>query len=153
MRHPSTHTHALGNLPLLQLAEKRARDDSEAAEKSGKVELRSSLQPKIDAWAAGKKDNIRALLASLHTVLWPDSGWTAPSMADMLDSNKASLQGAWAVCASVHLRGMRGCNLSAWGAASLLTARLPSFLPTSSALQPRVYLLSCFWWHQCRAVL
>ncbi|KAI3432590.1 hypothetical protein D9Q98_004138 [Chlorella vulgaris] len=73
---------------MRQLAEKRARDDSEAAEKSGKVELRSSLQPKIDAWAAGKKDNIRALLASLHTVLWPDSGWTAPSMADMLDNNK-----------------------------------------------------------------
>lgn len=38
-----------------QLAEKRARDEAEEAEKSGKVELRTSLKPKIDAWAAGKK--------------------------------------------------------------------------------------------------
>ncbi|EFN51523.1 hypothetical protein CHLNCDRAFT_59232 [Chlorella variabilis] len=73
---------------MRQLTEKRARDEAEAAEKSGKVELRASLQPKIDAWSAGKKDNIRALLASLHTVLWEDSGWTPPSMAEMVDNNK-----------------------------------------------------------------
>ncbi|KAL4421727.1 hypothetical protein ABPG77_002343 [Micractinium sp. CCAP 211/92] len=73
---------------MRQLAEKRARDEAEAAEKSGKVELRSALKPKIDAWSAGKKDNIRALLASLHTVLWQDSGWTQPSMADMVEPGK-----------------------------------------------------------------
>ena len=73
---------------LPQLAEKRARDEAEAAEKSGKVELRAVLKPKIDSWAAGKKDNIRALLASLHTVLWDGSGWVAPSMADMVDNHK-----------------------------------------------------------------
>lgn len=39
----------------LQLAEQRARDEAEEAEKSGKVELRATLKPKIDAWAAGKK--------------------------------------------------------------------------------------------------
>ena len=40
---------------LLQLAEQRARDEAEEAERSGKVELRGTLKPKIDAWAAGKK--------------------------------------------------------------------------------------------------
>lgn len=73
---------------MRQLAEKRARDEAEAAEKSGKVELRTTLKPKIDAWSAGKKDNIRALLASLHTVLWEGSGWTQPSMADMVEPGK-----------------------------------------------------------------
>lgn len=34
------------------------------------------------------QDNIRALLSSLHTVLWPDSGWTPPNMSDMVDNNK-----------------------------------------------------------------
>ena len=71
-----------------QLAEKRARDEVETAEKEGKVALREQLKPKIDGWAAGKKDNIRALLSSMHTVMWPDSGWTQPSMADMVDGNK-----------------------------------------------------------------
>ncbi|PSC74042.1 Auxilin-related 2 [Micractinium conductrix] len=71
-----------------QLAEKRARDNQEEAEKSGKVEFRSQLKPKIDGWAAGKKDNIRALLASLHTVMWEGSGWSQPSMADMVEAGK-----------------------------------------------------------------
>ncbi len=39
----------------MQLAEKRAREQAEDAEKAGKVELRDTLRPKIDAWAAGKK--------------------------------------------------------------------------------------------------
>lgn len=46
------------------------------------------LKPKIDGWAAGKKDNIRALLASLHTVMWEGSGWSQPSMADMVEAGK-----------------------------------------------------------------
>ena len=71
-----------------QLAEARARDEAEEAEKSGKVALRESLRPKIDAWSQGKKDNIRALLSTLHTVLWEGSGWTAPSIADIVEPGK-----------------------------------------------------------------
>jgi hypothetical protein len=71
-----------------QLAEKRAREEAEDAEKAGKVAFRDTLKPKIDAWAANKKDNIRALLSTVHTVLWEDSGWTAPSIADMVDPAK-----------------------------------------------------------------
>lgn len=40
---------------MSQLAEQRARDEAEEAERSGKVELRGTLKPKVDAWAAGKK--------------------------------------------------------------------------------------------------
>jgi hypothetical protein len=52
------------------------------------VELRSSLKPRIDVWASGRKDNIRALLATLHSVLWEGSGWVTPNMADMVDNQK-----------------------------------------------------------------
>lgn len=53
------------------------------------VELRDTLRPRIEAWCGGgKKDNIRALLASLHTVLWEGSGWTQASVADMVDPGK-----------------------------------------------------------------
>ena len=71
-----------------QLAERRVREAAEEAEKSGKVEFRAALKPRVDAWAAGKKDNIRALLSSLHTVLWEGSGWVAPSMSDMVDNGR-----------------------------------------------------------------
>ncbi len=40
------------------------------------------------------QDNIRALLASLHTVLWEGSGWTPPSMADMVENAKVGGLGA-----------------------------------------------------------
>lgn len=34
------------------------------------------------------QDNIRALLASLDTVLWEGSGWTKPGMADLVDKSR-----------------------------------------------------------------
>lgn len=72
----------------MQLAEKRAREEQEDAEKAGKVAFRETLRPRIDSWAAGKKDNIRALLSSLHLVLWEGSGWTSPSIADLMEPSK-----------------------------------------------------------------
>lgn len=68
-----------------QLAEKRALEEAEAAEKSNKVTLREQYRPRIEAWISGRKDNIRALLSTLHTVLWEDSGWKQPSIADMVE--------------------------------------------------------------------
>lgn len=73
---------------MRQLAEKRARDDVEDAEKTGKIALRESLRPKINSWTAGKKDNIRALLSTLHIVLWENSGWTSPGIADIVEPAK-----------------------------------------------------------------
>ena len=32
------------------------------------------------------QDNIRALLATLHTVLWEGSGWVQPGMADLVET-------------------------------------------------------------------
>lgn len=34
------------------------------------------------------QDNIRALLSTLHTVLWEGSGWTAPGMTDLVEVSK-----------------------------------------------------------------
>lgn len=34
------------------------------------------------------QDNIRALLATLHTVLWEGSGWTQPGMSDLVESSR-----------------------------------------------------------------
>jgi hypothetical protein len=82
------------------------------------VALRATLQPRIDAWAAGKKDNIRALLASLHTVLWEGSGWKQPSMADMVENNKVRLRGDGGAAG-----GVRGRPMSTQGPAGRASRR------------------------------
>lgn len=76
-----------------QLAEKLARDAAESSEKEEKVDLRGRIvKPRIDAWTQGKKDNIRALLSTLHTVLWEGSGWNPPGMTDLVETGKVKKQ-------------------------------------------------------------
>lgn len=42
----------------------------------------------IRACAQGKDGNIRALLSSLDTVLWENSGWKKPAMTDLLEPQR-----------------------------------------------------------------
>ena len=68
-----------------QVATARDREAKEIAEKEGKVAIREKLRPEMDAWSAGKKDNIRSLLCTMETVLWEGSGWSAPTIADVME--------------------------------------------------------------------
>lgn len=34
------------------------------------------------------QDNIRALMSTLHTVLWEDSGWKTPGLTDLVETGK-----------------------------------------------------------------
>lgn len=45
---------------------------------------------KLILW--GMQDNIRALLSTLHTVLWEGSGWNPPQMTDLVEANKVKRQ-------------------------------------------------------------
>ena len=38
------------------------------------------------------QDNIRALLSTLHTVLWEGSGWNPPQMTDLVETGKVKKQ-------------------------------------------------------------
>jgi hypothetical protein len=55
--------------------------------------VRARLEPIIKTWSEehGKKKQLRALLASLHTVLWPESGWKPVGLGDLLDDKKCKL--------------------------------------------------------------
>uniref|UniRef100_A0A915CVX5 J domain-containing protein n=1 Tax=Ditylenchus dipsaci TaxID=166011 RepID=A0A915CVX5_9BILA len=55
---------------------------------------------KIRDWTKGKERNIRALLGSLHEILWEDLGgkWTQPSMADLL----SDVQETWTSINTTH---------------------------------------------------
>lgn len=62
---------------------KKKREDEEDA-------IRVQLEPKIKAWAEeyGKRKQLQALLASLHTILWTGAKWKTISMGDILQPAK-----------------------------------------------------------------
>ena len=55
--------------------------------------VRHKVDPVIKAWSEeyGTKKQLRALLASLHTVLWPDASWKPVNLGDLLDDHKVKL--------------------------------------------------------------
>ncbi|GIL97949.1 hypothetical protein Vretimale_3500 [Volvox reticuliferus] len=67
------------------LAEKLAMEAEEAARREEQVTLKDQYKADIEAWRNKNKGNIRGLLGSLHTVLWPDSGWAPVSVGDLLE--------------------------------------------------------------------
>ncbi|KAL0892397.1 hypothetical protein ABMA27_015518 [Loxostege sticticalis] len=69
-----------------------------------KEELAQTMDPeklKIREWTEGKKANIRALLCSLHTVVWEDCRWTRCDMSQLVtpDHVKRNYRKA---CLAVH---------------------------------------------------
>jgi hypothetical protein len=65
----------------------------EAQKKSQEAEedlVRKKLEPKLKAWSEehGKKKQLRALLATLHTILWQGADWKQVSIGDLLDDSK-----------------------------------------------------------------
>lgn len=69
-----------------------------------KEDLVKEMDPdklKIMEWTEGKKNNIRALLCSMHTVLWPDAKWTKCEMHQLVSA--ADVKKAYRkACLAVH---------------------------------------------------
>lgn len=76
------------------LQEVREREMKKKSDEAEEDIIRKQLEPKIKLWSEehGKKKQLRALLASLHTILWPNSGWKSVTIGDLLDSKKCKLQ-------------------------------------------------------------
>ncbi|OJD17028.1 hypothetical protein ACJ73_08833 [Blastomyces percursus] len=72
----------------------RLRAANEAADRADneKFALSDSVEARINAWKGGKQDNLRSLLASLDTVLWPEAAWKKISMAELILPNKVKIQ-------------------------------------------------------------
>ena len=71
----------------------RLRAANAAAERADdeKFALADSVDTKLTAWKGGKADNLRALLGSLDTVLWPEAGWKKVGMAELVLPNKVKV--------------------------------------------------------------
>ncbi|KAF9984621.1 hypothetical protein BGZ75_003783 [Mortierella antarctica] len=85
--HQSSHNEAKvraelerseGVTKLRQSAAQQEQEDDERLRLTDQVEMKMTL------WKAGKEDNIRALLASLGSVLWEGVGWKAVGMHELV---------------------------------------------------------------------
>ncbi|AEO56268.1 hypothetical protein MYCTH_2301004 [Thermothelomyces thermophilus ATCC 42464] len=74
-------------------AVERLRAAHQAAEREGdeKLALADKVDARIAAWRDGKRDNLRALLSSLDTVLWEGSGWKKVGLHELVMANKVKV--------------------------------------------------------------
>ncbi|KOS43332.1 hypothetical protein ACN38_g5788 [Penicillium nordicum] len=72
----------------------RLRQANEAAERADeeKFALSESVDARIATWRNGKQDNLRALLGSLDSVLWPEAGWKKIGLSELVLPNKVKIQ-------------------------------------------------------------
>ncbi|XP_044502576.1 auxilin-related protein 2-like [Mangifera indica] len=66
------------------LAEKNQRDLQAQREQAERHRIAETLDAEVKRWAAGKEGNLRALLATLQYVLWPECGWQPVSLTDLI---------------------------------------------------------------------
>ncbi|KAI1215135.1 uncharacterized protein F4807DRAFT_21894 [Annulohypoxylon truncatum] len=74
-------------------AVQRLREANKAAEAADdeKFALSEKVDARIAAWRDGKRDNLRALLGSLDTVLWEGSGWKKIGLHELVIANKVKI--------------------------------------------------------------
>lgn len=69
----------------------RKQNIAAAAEDDEKFALSEKVDARIAAWRDGKRDNLRALLGSLDTVLWENSGWKKVGLHEVVMANKVKI--------------------------------------------------------------
>ncbi|KAK0591074.1 hypothetical protein LWI29_035288 [Acer saccharum] len=94
------------------LAEKNERDLLVQREQAERHRISETLDIEIKRWAAGKEGNLRALLATLQYVLWPECGWQPLSLTDLITG--ASVKKAYrkaTLCIHPDKVQQKGANL------------------------------------------
>ncbi|GAA5829086.1 hypothetical protein JCM11251_004120 [Rhodosporidiobolus azoricus] len=71
------------------------------AEDDARHALKDAVDAKILAWKGGKEANLRALIASLENVLWPELGWKKMGMHELVTDNGLKVRYVRAI-AKVH---------------------------------------------------
>ena len=71
---------------------RKAAEDAEA-EDAARADLKDSVDARLLAWKKEKEANVRALIASLDTVLWPELGPTLKvDMKDLLTPGQVKVK-------------------------------------------------------------
>jgi len=69
----------------------RAANAAAATASDETFALTDLVDGRLTAWKTGKSENLRALLASLDTVLWPLAGWSKVGMGDLVMPSKVKV--------------------------------------------------------------
>lgn len=85
-------------------AQKAEADDAE------RLANKDAVDARIAAWKGGKENNLRALIASLDTVVWPELGWKSVGMHELITDNKLKINYTKAI-AKLHPDKVRLFNL------------------------------------------
>lgn len=72
----------------------RVREANAAAEAEDQLrhELKDTVDGRLLTWKGGKENNIRALIASLETVLWPELGWQKVGMHELVTPSQVKIR-------------------------------------------------------------
>ena len=81
---PAGNSQAVTALRAANAAADKADDE--------RFRLSDSVDAKIAGWKNGKEGNLRALLGSLDTVLWPEANWKKIGMADLVLPARVKVQ-------------------------------------------------------------
>ncbi|KAJ7644384.1 hypothetical protein FB45DRAFT_824546 [Roridomyces roridus] len=74
------------------VAKVRQATNAQEEEDLAKHQLKDVVDGKLMAWKGGKEANIRALLASLDTVLWPELGLQVSGMKDLVTPSQVKIR-------------------------------------------------------------
>ncbi|KAK4514482.1 uncharacterized protein ATC70_002079 [Mucor velutinosus] len=73
------------------VAAMRAKAAEQEAEDAEKLEKTDDVNARLIAWKAGKEQNLRALLATLDTLLWPGAQWKGAQMSELINPKKCKI--------------------------------------------------------------
>ena len=89
------------------LARVRAANMAQEVEDQARHDLKDIVDARLETWRAGKETNLRALIASLDTVLWPELGWQKVGMAELVSPGQVKVRYGKAI-AKLHPDKVRG---------------------------------------------
>lgn len=103
-RGPSPPSEAVNRL--------KEANEAQEAEEQARHDLKDAVEGRLGAWKAGKETNLRALIASLDTVLWPELGWQKVGIHELVSPSQVKIRYTKAI-AKVHPDKVRGSGASA----------------------------------------
>jgi tetratricopeptide (TPR) repeat protein len=86
---PAVNHEELGKSKAV--AAMRAKAAEQEAEDAERLEKTDDVNARLVVWKAGKEQNLRALLATLDTLLWPGAQWKGAQMSELINPKKCKI--------------------------------------------------------------
>lgn len=70
----------------------KAANDAADAEDAQRLALKDTVDARLASWKGGKETNLRALIASLDSVLWDGFGWQKVGLHELVTENQVKIR-------------------------------------------------------------